>query len=156
VIGALVLLPVALASPMTRVDLLAAGPQPWLLDEAPLAAARPGTSMLRLAEQVSVGWSLPVEGLAVGTSWRVQELRYSRNLGTLPVGWVVALPTRLLLPVGVRAGLRLRLGDAHLELGAVADGGGSWVAPLPGPIRVTPALGLGWWTDLRDKPTANR
>ena len=150
------LLSVALAGPVNRVDLLSAGPQPWLLDEAPLAAARPGTAALRLAEQVSVGWTLPLEGLAVGTSWRVQEVRYSRDLGDLPVAWVVGLPTRLLLPVGVRAGLRLRLGDTHLELGAMADGGGSWVAPLPGPLRVTPTLGLGWWTDRRDKGPADR
>lgn len=155
-IAVLPLLATALAGPVERVDALSAGPEGWLWDEAPLAGRRPGTAALRLAEQVSVGWSLPVEGLSLGTSWRTQELRYSRDFGDSPTGWVVGLPTRLLMPRGLRTGLRLRLGAAHLEAGAVLDTGSTWARPAPGPVRVSPTLGLGVWLGARDKGDAGR
>jgi hypothetical protein len=150
------LLGAALAGPLERVDALAAGPEGWLWDEAPLALDRPGTAALRLGEQVSLGWALPVEGLSIGTSWRTQELRYARGFGDRPVGWVVGLPTRLLMPRGVRAGLTLRLGALHLEAGAVADTGSTWARPAPGPLRYSPTLGIGTWLGGRDNGDAER
>ena len=155
-IALLSLFQTALAGPIERIDLLSAGPEPWLLDEAPLTLDRPATSGLRLVEQVSIAWALPVDGLSVGTSLRTQELRYALELGSSPFGWVVGLPTRLLLPVGVRAGARVRVGRMHVEAGAVLDTGSNWADPMPGPLRVTPTLGLGMWTDRRDNGPRRR
>jgi hypothetical protein len=156
VIALMSLLGAALAGPIERIDPLSAGPEGWLWDEAPLALQRPGTAALRLAEQVSVGWRLPVEGLAIGTSWRTQELRYSRDFGASRAGWVVGLPTRLLMPRGLRGGLRLRLGRAHLEAGAVLDTGSTWARPAPGPVRFSPTLGVGVWLGARDTGASGR
>ncbi|MEC7947832.1 MAG: hypothetical protein VX265_09715 [Myxococcota bacterium] len=150
------LLSTAMAGPLERVDVLAASPEGWLWDEAPLAAARPSTAAVRLVEQVSLGWALPIDGLSVGTSWRTQELRYARDLGESRVGWVVGMQTRLLMPHGLRGGLRIRLGDAHLEAGTVLDAGSTWMRPVVGPVRVSPALGLGIWVGERDSRGAER
>lgn len=150
------LLGAAMAGPIERVDALAAGPEGWLWDEAPLAAVRPATAALRLGEQVSVGWRLPVAGLSLGTGLRTQELRYARDFGASPAGWVVGLPTRLLMPRGLRAGLRLRLGAVHLEAGAVLDTGSTWARPAPGPVRASPTLGVGIWMPTRDTAAAGR
>ena len=150
------LLAAALAGPVERIDLLSAGPEGWLWDEAPLAGQRPATAALRLGEQVSIGFRLPVDGLAIGTSWRTQELRYGRDFGDTRAGWVVGLPTRLLMPRGLRGGLRLRLGDLHLEAGAVLDTGSTWARPAPGPVRVSPTLGIGMWLGGRDIGASGR
>ena len=150
------LLQAALAGPIERVDLISAGPPPWLLDEAPLLLDRPATAGLRLMEQVSLGWALPIDGLSVGTSWRTQELRYAQDIGSSSFGWVVGLPTRLLLPVGVRAGARVRVGRVHIEAGALLDTGSNWADPMPDTLRVTPAVGLGMWTDRRDNGARRR
>ena len=154
-IALLSLFQTALAGPIERIDLSRPGRSRGCSMRRPSRSIAPPLRA-PARQQVSIGWTLPVDGLSVGTSWRTQELRYAQDLGSSPFGWVVGLPTRLLLPVGVRAGARVQVGRMHVEAGAVLDTGSNWAEPMPGPLRVTPVLGLGLWTDRRDNGPRRR
>ncbi len=144
----LTLLSVALALPVGfgRVDLVSEAPGTWIHDEAPALGLAPTGPAVRLVEQVSLVWTLPVKGLTVQTSLATQSLDYERILirrGPVSGWWHGGLQTRLLVPSGCTVGLAGRYRFLRVGVGLSVISGAGWGNLRWDWWRVLPTVGLG-------------
>jgi len=128
---------------LDRVEVLADDPGTLLVDELPLAAARPGVTSVRVLTQVQ-----PVLGfgdhLTLGLSLSAITPGYELSSGDSGFGALVALPTRLGLPSGLLVAGTWRHGPLWVDAGLRATSGATWLVPRYGDLRVGPTIGVGW------------
>ncbi len=134
---------VAAAAALDRVEGLADDPGTFLVEELPLAAARPGVTSLRWLSQVQ-----PVvrfeSGITVGASLSALTLGWETAPDPRGVGVLVAVPTRLGLPTGLVLAGTYRRGALWMDLGMRASSGATWKTRSWTDTQVGPAVGLGW------------
>ncbi len=125
-----------------RVDLLSEAPGTFLHYDLPMYGTGALDKTLRLLEQITVVWRLPVQGFHLNLSIGTQSLTYEHPLvgGLFLTG---GLQTRLLFPSGANLGVAYRAGIFRLGLSASMTTSGSWAAPGIFTPQFLPALGLG-------------
>ena len=136
----------AVAGPISldRVDLIAAGPGTFVNYDLPIARSDTTRTAMRFVEQVQPVWRTPVENLYVGTSISSQSLIWDAPIGDkVPLNYVVALETSLLVPRGLRAGVATILGPVRLEAGVSAITPSGWARVDYNTWTVMPTIGLG-------------
>ncbi|MBM4389953.1 MAG: hypothetical protein FJ090_02415 [Deltaproteobacteria bacterium] len=140
----ILLVAIALAQPFRfdRVDILAEDPGTWINYDLPQAPVAFTQTAVRLVEQVSVQWQLPVTNLYLGTSIASQSLTYE-----LPwkhgLGVHGGLQTSLLLPRGAVLGAHWRTGRVRLGLGASVISSATWAHVDYSQWHVLPTIGVG-------------
>lgn len=144
----LILVSAALALPVGfgRVDLLSEAPGTWIHDEPTGFSVYPTAPALRFVEQVTLVWTLPVDGLTVQTSVGTQSLDYEGLLarrGDHSAWWHWGLQTRLLVPSGWNAGLAWRWRGVRVGAGLSVVSGAGWGHLSWDGWRVLPTVGLG-------------
>ncbi len=138
----------ALAAPVSlgRVDLLSEAPGTWLHDEAVMFGVYATAPGLRFAEQLTLVWSTPVEGLTVQTSLATQSVDYEGLLtrrGDWSTWWHWGLQTRLLVPTGWMVGFAGRWRWLRVGAGLSVVSGAGWGNLRWEAWRVLPTLGVG-------------
>jgi hypothetical protein len=121
--------------------------------DVPSAPAYPLGTAMRLVEQLSVSFTLPVTGLYVNASLRSQgityedKMNYSDNSGR-GFYWVFGLSTRMLLPHAVNIGVAWRFSVVRVSIGVQAESGATWARPNWDQWQVLPTLGLGFGPNI--------
>lgn len=139
-------LSVAFAGPVAldRVELLADDPGSFLVDDVPLVLARPGVVSLRALGQVQPVARVGERGLTVGLSLSSLSVGWESTPDARGFGALVAIPTRLGLPVGAVVGGVYRRGPLWVDVGLAARTDATWARPAFSPVRVGPTVGVGW------------
>ncbi len=138
----------ALALPVgfDRVDVVSQAPGTWLHDEVALFGVYATGPALRFAEQLTLVWTLPVEGLTLQTSLATQSLDYEGALGRRgdwSGWWHFGVQTRLLVPSGYHFGLAARWRWLRVGAGLSVFSGAGWGNLRWDGWRILPTVGLG-------------
>lgn len=138
-------------APLDRLDVSSEDAPSWLMDELPVAGARPNVAAVRYLHQVQLVWNAgPVD---VGTSVRSLSVQVER-----PIAWKLhgsgAVITRFGLPMGGRVGLALRHGPIRLGGSVVLTSSATWATPDWTTWRLLPGLGVGFGPVRDRRPKA--